>query len=1472
MKKKLFNFALLLLVAGTANARERFSTNDASAVYLLKSRHITVDPAGVKTVRIKRQLKILQAEGLDRFGDIQVPYNAHYESAKLIRAETLTPEGKRIAVQPDIVKDMLPQDARGYREYSDLRQLAFSMPALTKGAVIEYEVELNGKQPIIEGHFWTQHFIDDFLPIYTSRYTISTPEELDYTVLAPNITDTPEEYIRDGIRTRTWEQTEVPHLKVERQMPPGNEARQMILTSSIPDWEVVEAWFKGLMEDRVSQSDTIVSLARKLTREDMTRTEKINALSHFAQKSVRYVAIELGQGAYQPRPADSCLKNLYGDCKDKSVLLISLLKAVGIEAHIALVRPNYFGAIDQSLPHPGQFNHAIVFLPGEDQDRWLDPTIPGIGANAHPNQLDGCHALVMGREWRFHTIPTLPPEQTLLERTFEIFLSPDGMHRVISRETGYGRMAAAIRNAIGEMPDDEREEILTEQAKARAGFQRFIGYRVDNFDLLDDSFSYELEYISNAALAPHNGGFATKLEPFGVARALVLRDWESEKDGRLHPWVTHSTTAEALVVRVHLPPGFAPARDLQPYDKTFPHGTIQVSSSISDQVFEARVQAEIRRSVIKASRYDMTKRSVDRSMQAASRTIEFVNQIANLLARRQPGAARVMLEELVATHPNDAQLHHQLGLLFADLRYMHSAEKHIRRAIELEPDNLTFYEGLTRILLRYEASSDTRYHRDKVLKVFDEAEGKVTDTKRLQINRALAYATNAQNQLLGPGADKPKAIEITEGLLDDHPKDLAVLNLRATLAFRSGNYEDAIDYYMEAIEQGSTNRDMEQGLWQSEAFTGNLNAAINRLSQVILEPGRQVAELNYLMRMLALQKKYDLAEQLAGKMAELLRRPDLTSILLDEIEPLKREDIPDYRTFDTTDSPMNTVLTFVTAKEYGDEQRMRKALSPDVLLDCATIETYLRAERGNEDNRAIQNSQITIALQQKNVTENYITDGLAQLRIQPKANELRRSPQPIQFLLQKKGVQWQIIDLKTEIGNPPNFLVGVLHQTIQREDGESANHIIEYIANNYSAQASPARRRDYRLLLNEPCSTSDHQAKALAASALLNLGTTSASSDAQNYLESILPHEKENSTIHLLLSQVYAANGYSTRSARHMALAADLKTDLEGFAIEKVSSYLKSGDLALADTSLKELTANFPASRAIRPLMRELAQRQGKLDEALKLNEEIEADREVPDLTFHEVLLFLKTGNTEKFTTLTEGAEKNTPNGGLHRMLAYSAIAQGNFKQALNQLETARLLGSGGRDALMETARTLSLLGKHEDAKRMLYDFEQSMPCEEEYVISTAYVYHGRGQYDKAIDAYAKGLPLQSKLNRIYFGMLKAVCLAESGRQSQANTQYQAIMHNDHGSKAASYCADFAAMMLGEKTPEDVAKKINSIEDRLLRDDHLTEYHYYAGMRYLFDNEPGKAKDQFKQCIDLQVPLHMEYFLARMQLMRLTKK
>src|SRR5439155_21618233 len=92
------------------------------------------------------------------------------------------------------------------------------------------------------------------------------------------------------------------------------------------------------------------------------------------QGDVRYVAIELGIGGYQPHLADEVLKNRYGDCKDKVCLLLSLLAAAGIPGEPALVKTAGEGVLDTALVDLGQFDHMIARVQLGDEVVWVDPT------------------------------------------------------------------------------------------------------------------------------------------------------------------------------------------------------------------------------------------------------------------------------------------------------------------------------------------------------------------------------------------------------------------------------------------------------------------------------------------------------------------------------------------------------------------------------------------------------------------------------------------------------------------------------------------------------------------------------------------------------------------------------------------------------------------------------------------------------------------------------------------------------------------------------------------------------------------------------------------------------------------------------------------------------------------------------------------------------------------------------------------
>src|SRR5262249_7398246 len=68
------------------------------------------------------------------------------------------------------------------------------------------------------------------------------------------------------------------------------------------------------------------------------------------------------------------LTRRYGDCKDKSLLLITLLKELGIPSDPVLLQFGRRNGLERSLPSPGLFNHVIVRVNVDGHFYYLDPT------------------------------------------------------------------------------------------------------------------------------------------------------------------------------------------------------------------------------------------------------------------------------------------------------------------------------------------------------------------------------------------------------------------------------------------------------------------------------------------------------------------------------------------------------------------------------------------------------------------------------------------------------------------------------------------------------------------------------------------------------------------------------------------------------------------------------------------------------------------------------------------------------------------------------------------------------------------------------------------------------------------------------------------------------------------------------------------------------------------------------------------
>ena len=92
------------------------------------------------------------------------------------------------------------------------------------------------------------------------------------------------------------------------------------------------------------------------------------------QDQVRYVNLAMNDGGYVPAEADTTWKRRFGDCKGKTVLLLSLLHGLGIEAQPTLASISNGDGLDERLPTLAAFDHVLVRATIGGRVYWLDGT------------------------------------------------------------------------------------------------------------------------------------------------------------------------------------------------------------------------------------------------------------------------------------------------------------------------------------------------------------------------------------------------------------------------------------------------------------------------------------------------------------------------------------------------------------------------------------------------------------------------------------------------------------------------------------------------------------------------------------------------------------------------------------------------------------------------------------------------------------------------------------------------------------------------------------------------------------------------------------------------------------------------------------------------------------------------------------------------------------------------------------------
>lgn len=526
---------------------------NAAKATLLDLADITVKPDGSARIVTRQAIKVLNQRGREQEAEVKVPYNGSYETVKLIRARTLRPNGEVVEVKPTEVRNGVASEG-----YDDARVLSFSMPAVEPGCVIEYEYVTEQKTSPLPGNFWFHwYFQGGFDPVLLTRLRITVPKSLNLARRLRNSATEPTIRLApDGkSATYTWEEKNVPPLSTEPLMPPIERQLPKLTVSTVPSWQSVADWYTKLAQGAMQPDASVATLARELTKSCRTDEEKAKAIFYYVQDKTRYVAIELGISAYQPRPASRTLTVQYGDCKDMATLLVALLRSAGLTAYPVLLQANEPFPQQTELPSPHAFNHALCQVQLGGKTYWLDATAQVCRFGDIPQADRGVEVLVIkDGKAVFETIPGGAPEDEVSEQRVALTLDSEGAATGNVTITGRGDTELSLRaNFLVKSPDETKQytEALLGTIGVNPSVARYTLSEVPNRDI-PLTLQAEARFPSWANVSGELLIFKARPDQATSAYASPFT-----QESRLYPIYQSQSRLTRAVLEVTIPAGYS---------------------------------------------------------------------------------------------------------------------------------------------------------------------------------------------------------------------------------------------------------------------------------------------------------------------------------------------------------------------------------------------------------------------------------------------------------------------------------------------------------------------------------------------------------------------------------------------------------------------------------------------------------------------------------------------------------------------------------------------------------------------------------------------------------------------------------------------------------------------------------------------------------------------------------------------------
>ena len=489
-------------------------------VLLYSERIVAVQSADKIKITVREAYKILRPGGRE-YGTLAVSYNSHSKITGM-RGWCIPAQGKDYEVKDKEAMEISLPKIDGSELVSDVKDKLLRIPAADPGNIVGYEYE-EEEQPFVLQDVW--HF-QESNPVREAHYTLQLPSGWEYKVTWMNY---PEAKPAQSVNQSQWVVSEVQGIKHENNMPPWQGVAGQMIVSFFPpgglaqnqgfqNWKQMGIWYQGLTSGRRDASPELKQKVASLTSSTSTPLARMKTLGDFAQRDIRYVAIELGIGGWQPHAAAEVFNHHYGDCKDKATLMGAMLYEIGIDSYYVVINSERGSVTPDTPAHMGGFDHAVIAikLPEGVTDSSLVATM------THPK---------LGKILFFDPTDELTPFGQLngaLQANYGLLVTPDGgelveLPKLPSAMNGIRRSAKLSLSATGTVSGEVQETRVGDGARSQRWALRTVARDADRIKPIETLLSHSLAtfQITKASV----GNLQLTDQPFVYNYSVVAQNY-----------------------------------------------------------------------------------------------------------------------------------------------------------------------------------------------------------------------------------------------------------------------------------------------------------------------------------------------------------------------------------------------------------------------------------------------------------------------------------------------------------------------------------------------------------------------------------------------------------------------------------------------------------------------------------------------------------------------------------------------------------------------------------------------------------------------------------------------------------------------------------------------------------------------------------------------------------------------------------